>query len=113
MITDDDFNSRFIDLLDLHLDCYTTKFWGNRQIQRFLRNTDYASDTKINLEPDIFKLAKEPSDWCKEHKIRYKKIKVYKAVFQADGNTTRIGGYRIGLLFYTAENALAFKLRWG
>lgn len=45
----------------------------------------------FNLEPEVI-------EWCKENKIRYKKI------------GSKI--YYEGLSFYTAESVMAFKLRW-
>lgn len=53
------------------------------------------------------------AEWCKEHKINYRKIKVETfKITDAKGNPVNWGQTQYGMYFSNTEDAVAFKLRW-
>ena len=60
-----------------------------------------------------WEMSKEVVQWCKDNHIKYRKVKIDNSIFNTEGRVVEyIGKRRMGLLFYSSEDAVAFKLRW-
>ena len=60
-----------------------------------------------------FRLNTEISKWCKENKIKYRKVDISNTIRNSKNRPIDyIGKRRTGILFYRPEDAMAFKLRW-
>ena len=105
-MTQDCFNELFIDFKEIDVKLLSLKsqivVWAFTMCEGCSPRPD-----RVSLVPEIYA-------WCRENKIRYRKVSIENTIKNAKKNEiARIGEERNGILFYSLEDALAFKLRWG
>lgn len=104
MILDNDINALFIDFEDLDEALYKFKSKYASMLMNILEN--------YNVELKEWVLTTDVTRWCKENHIKYRKVEVGNILNGDREIVENIGKVQKGLLFYSTEDATAFKLRW-
>ena len=102
--TQEDVDSVFVDIQDVDESLYTMK-------SRYYALKVLLVDGRTSIKH--ITMIEEVHQWCKENSIKYRKVEMSKSVKNSKNKViTYIGERSQGLLFYSTEDATAFKLRW-
>ena len=105
MISETEISSLFIDFLDLDESMY--KFKGKYTAILVILIDDY------HVTLNQWTMTTEVAQWCRESHIKYRKVTMGNSIFNSKRQVIEyIGEKHDGLLFYSPEDATAFKLRW-